>query len=541
MENNSTGNFLMEKNKKNFLKSFLLNTIFVMATAVAVKAEDQNRPFEIYAQIKPNNRIDEIVLQSLRKYHIKPANLSSDAVFLRRVYVDVIGTLPTEKEVRKFLADKSPYKRKKIINQLFKRKEFADYWALKWGDLLRIKSEFPINLWPNGVQAYYTWIHSVLEKNMPYNKFAYELLTSSGSNFRQPQVNFYKAVQEKTPKGLAEAVALTFMGIRLNKLPKEQQEAMMTFFSRVAYKKTEEWKEEIIYLNPAPTNILKATLPDGKKVTIQPNQDPRIIFAEWLVNPGNPCLTRNIVNRIWFWLMGRGIINPPDDITSKNKPVNPKLLSFLEKELIKSNYNLRHIYKIILNSRTYQQSSIPQSENPRTESLFAYYPVRRLDAEVLSDAVSSITGIRENYISMVPEPFTFIPNRSSAISLADGSISSSFLEMFGKPSRDTGYESERNNKITTAQRLHFLNSTHIQNKIKKSQKLRQIIRNSQRRKGNENKIIQELYLNILSRYPTEEEIKTVDKYFMSEKESKKNAIMDVVWALFNTKEFLCKH
>jgi hypothetical protein len=376
---------------------------------------------------------------------------------------------------------------------------------------------------------------------MPYDKFVYELLTSSGSNFRQPQVNFYRAVQGKNPKGLAEAAALTFMGIRLDKQPKEQQEAMITFFSRVAYKKTEEWKEEIIYFNPAPTNVLKTTFPDGKEVFIQPDQDPRIIFAEWLVAKENPCFARNIVNRIWSWLMGRGIINPADDISSENPPSNPKLLNYLEKELIKSNYNLRHIYKLILNSRTYQQSSIPQSENPRAESLFAYYPTRQLDAEVLIDAICQITGTHEEYVSIVPEPFTFIPKTERAISLADGSISSSFLEMFGKPSRDTGCEGERSIKSTSSQRLHFLNSTHIQDKIKRSQKLRRIVSKGQRRKGNKNEIIRALYLNILSRYPTEEEVRIIGKYFVSENESKRNAMMDIVWALLNTKEFLCKH
>ena len=522
------------------MKFFYL--IFFILLAVNINlANELNFPYEKYAQYKPNNKIDKLVVESLRKYHIKPAYLSSDAVFLRRVYLDTIGALPTQQEVTRFLSDESPGKRSKIINWLLNRKEFADYWALKWGDLLRVKSEFPINLWPNGVQAYHAWIHNALEKNMPYDEFVYELLTTSGSNFRQPQVNFYRAVQEKTPKGLADAAALTFMGIRLNKLPKEQQSDMATFFSRVAYKKTEEWKEEIVYLNPAPTNVLHASFPDGGKVTIQPDQDPKIIFADWLVSKNNPCLARNIVNRIWSWLMGRGIINPTDDISSNNPPSNPKLLSFLEKELIKSNYNLRHIYRLILNSRTYQQSSIPQSENPRAESLFAYYPVRRLDAEVLIDAINQITGSHEKYISMVPEPFTFIPDSDKTVSLADGSISSQFLEMFGRPARDTGYESERSNKSTAAQRLHFLNSTHLQDKIKKSRKLRRIIRNAQRQRGNKNKVVQDLYLNILSRYPTEEEVVIIGKYFVSENGSKKNAMMDIIWALLNTKEFLCKH
>jgi len=521
---------------------FYLNCLSVFA-AVALIATTSvaKNPFEKDVEYKIRNPIDKLVLERLRKYHIKPAKLSSDAVFLRRVYLDVIGSLPSEKEIRSFLSDKSPGKRSKIINQLLKRKEFADYWTLKWGDLLRIKSEFPINLWPNGVQAYSMWVHNAIEKNMPYDRFVYELLTTSGSNFREPQVNFYRAVQGKTPDSIANAVALTFMGIRLNKLSKEQQTAMATFFSRIIYKKTEEWKEEIVCLNPEPTNVLQTTFPDGRKITIQPEHDPRIIFAEWLVSKNNQCFARNIVNRIWFWMMGRGIINPPDDISQKNPPSNPKLLAYLEKEFIKSNYNLRHIYKLILNSRTYQQSSIPQSENPRAEDLFAYYPVRQLDAEVLIDTICQITDTHEDYVSMVPEPFTFIPKSDTTISLADGSISSRFIEMFGRPARDTGYESERSNKSTTAQRLHFLNSTHLQNKIKKSQKLKRIIRNGQRRGRNKNNTIQVLYLNILSRYPTEEEVGIIREYFELEKGSKKNAMMDIVWALINTKEFLCKH
>jgi hypothetical protein len=188
--------------------------------------------------------------------------------------------------------------------------------------------------------------------------------------------------------------------------------------------------------------------------------------------------------------------------------VNPELLACLEKELVKANYDLRHIYRLILNSRTYQQSAIPRSSHPDAEALFAYYPVRRLDAEVLIDALDWISGTGENYSSLIPEPFTFIPNNQRTIALADGSITSQFLEMFGRPARDTGLESERNNQPTDAQRLHLLNSTDIQRKIEQSQRLRQLM---QAAKGNRRDLICNIYLNILSRYPTPAELAAAEQ------------------------------
>lgn len=193
--------------------------------------------------------------------------------------------------------------------------------------------------------------------------------------------------------------------------------------------------------------------------------DPREVFADWLIDPKNPWFTRNIVNRIWAWLLGRGIIHEPDDIRPDNPPSNPELLAYLEKELIAAKYDLRHLYRIILNSQTYQLSAIPASDKPQAEVNFAHYPLRRLEAEILIDALNQITGTTEKYSSAVPEPFTFIPEEQRSIELADGSITSSFLEMFGRSSRDTGLVGERNNSPSAAQRLHLLNSSHIQKKI----------------------------------------------------------------------------
>jgi hypothetical protein len=482
-------------------------------------------------------RIDQLVFGKLKEKGIPPAAPCSDAVFVRRVYLDTIGTLPTAAQARTFLADTDPERRRLLIDRLLQRREFSDYWAMKWADILRVKSEFPINLWPNAVQAYHRWIRAALHENLPYDQFARALLTSSGSNFRSPAVNFYRAVQGKDPKTLAQAAALTFMGVRPEGWPAERWSDLAAFFSGVGYKATREWKEEIVFFDPRkPRTASVALFPDGTRATLLPEEDPRLVFADWLITPENPWFTRNIANRVWSWLLGRGIIHEPDDIRPDNPPSNPELLAYLEKELIGAGYNLKHLYRLILNSKTYQLSCIPASQHPQAQVLFAFYPVRRLEAEVLIDAICQITGTTEKYSSPIPEPFTYIPEENRSISLADASITSPFLEMFGRPPRDTGLESERNNNFTAAQRLHLLNSTHILRKLEQGPGLMPLLASGKPTK----QIAEELYLTILSRYPSDDELDGVEDYAQPGMGGRKPAL-DVAWALINSAEFLCRH
>jgi hypothetical protein len=517
----------------------------ILTAALAGAATDKPPvlPFESRAGLTPHGRIDELVFEKLKRSGIQPANPCSDEVFVRRAYLDVIGTLPAPEEASRFLLDPDPNKRSVLIDRLLERNEFADYWAMKWSDLLRVKSEFPINLWPNAVQAYYRWIRMCIRDNVPYDRFARELLVSNGSNFRVPEVNFYRAVQSKEPPAIAQAVALTFMGVRAENWPKARLEGMAVFFSRIGYKSTAEWKEEIVYFDPAKSApgcpLGPAVFPDGKPARLAPGQDPREVFADWLVAPENPWFTRNIVNRIWYWLLGRGIIHEPDDIRPDNPASNPELLAFLERELVAAHYDLKHVYRLILNSQVYQLSSIPGSDHPEGAANFAYYPLRRLDAETLIDAVCQITGTTEEYSSPIPEPFTFLPEGQRAVALPDGSISSAFLEMFGRPPRDTGLESERNNNPTAEQRLHLLNSSHFQLKIQQSAKLRTVVQ--ARPGGKPRDPIDRVYLAILSRYPTDEELKMVASYYQSVQGNKWPAIVDLAWALINSAEFLYRH
>ena len=519
------------------MKPMLLAVVLSIAAAAGeAGAPGAVRPFESESRYLTKSPIDALVAASLRRRGIRPARVCSDAVFLRRVYLDVTGTLPEPAAVRGFLQSRHARKRSEVIESLLKREAFADYWALKWCDLLRVKAEFPINLWPNAVQAYHRWLREAVRTNMPYDEFARALLTSSGSNFRVPPVNFYRAIQGKEPSAVAGAVALTFMGTRMASLPEARQAGLTALFSRVGYKGTAEWKEEIVSLDPAATTPLEAVLPDGMRVRVAAGEDPRRVFADWLIAPENPWFARSIVNRVWAWLLGRGIIHEPDDIRPDNPPANPRLLAYLERELVKADYDLRHLYRLILNSRTYQQSPIPRSKHRDAEKLFAHYIVRRLDAEVLIDALCWIAGDGESYSSAIPEPFTFIPERHRTVELADGSITSQFLEMFGRPARDTGLESERNTQPTAAQRLHRLNSTHIQSKIERSKRLGRLARGT---RGKPRPVIHGIYLTILSRWPVQAEVAAAEKYFKDA--GLRQGAVDLAWALVNTKEFSYKH
>ena len=486
----------------------------------------------------PQGRIDELVFDRLKQLGIQPAQVCSDAVFVRRVYLDVIGTLPTSEEARQFLLDQNPNKCSILIDRLLARDEFADYWAMKWCNLLRVKSEFPINLWPNAVQAYHRWIRSRLKENMPYDRFVRELLTASGSNFRKPQVNFYRAVSSKDPQALAQTVALSFMGARAEKWPQERLAKMAVFFSRVGYKATTEWKEEIVFFDLGRTVApASAVFPDGATVTLLPQQDPRAVFTDWLINPKNPWFARSIANRIWAWLLGRGIVHEPDDIRPDNPPRNPQLVNYLGQELIAGHYDLKHVYRLILNSKTYQLSSIPRSDHPKAEAEFASYPLRRLEAEVLIDAINQVTGTTEKYTSRIPEPFAFIPEEQRSITLADASITSTFLDLFGRCPRNTGLEAEQLSSLpTAAQQLYLLNSSHIRRKLEEGPKLRDLLH----RTSTPRDMANELYLAILSRRPTAEELAAVQAYSQTG-DHKQRAGLDLAWALVNSAEFLFRH
>ena len=486
-----------------------------------------------------SDRVDELVFKRLYELKLKPANLCSDAVFLRRAYLSVIGTLPTEEEARTFLDATDPERRSRLIDELLQRDEFADYWSMKWGDLLRVKAEFPIKLWPNAAQAYNRWIYASVRENKPFHHFARALLVANGSNFREGEVNFYRAMQDRSPRGIATTVALTFLGERADRWPKQKLDGFAGFFSQVAYKATGEWKEEIVYFDPSVDKdkmAAKAVFPDGTPARLEHGrQDPRIAFADWLLRPENPWFSRNIANRVWAWLMGRGVVNEPDDVRPDNPPSNPALLALLQHEFTSSQCDMKHLFRVILNSQTFQLSSIPAQDTPEAAVNFAHYPLRRMEAEVLIDALNQITGTDESYSSPIPEPFTFIPEDIRAIALPDGSITSSFLELFGRPPRDTGFEAERSRSTSAAQRLHLLNSSHVHGKIKGCA----LVTTTGKVKPGE--LEEKIYYTVLARPPTPKELATIEAHAAAAHTGVRETAEDLVWALINQPEFVYIH
>jgi len=520
------------------MKALLLFAVLLLGLLCAHAAPN---PYESAAAPVARGRIDELVFGRLKQLGIQPAQTCSDAVYVRRVFLDVIGTLPTADEAKLFLTDKTPDKRRALIDELLTRDEFDDYWAMKWSDLLRVKAEYPINLWPNAAQAYHRWIVDAIHSNKPYDQFVRELLVSNGSNFRVGPVNFYRALQSRDAKTVARTVALTFMGARAEKWPAEQLAGMSAFFARTGYKNTSEWKEEIVFYDPSKIiapELPPARFPDGTEAKLATDRDPREVFTDWLVDPKNPWFTRAIANRAWFWLLGRGIVQEPDDLRPDNPPANPEFLGYLEQQLVAERYDLKALFRLILNSQTYQLSCVPRSDKPEASANFAFYPLRRLDAEVLIDALNAITGSAEKYTSAIPEPYTYVPENVRSIALPDGSITSSFLEMYGRPSRDTGQEMERNNRPSATQRLHLLNSSQIRRKLEQGPKLQALWVESQKRPR---EVVDALYLTILSRYPTDSERQSVLAYAQSAKLGPRQSALDLAWALINTAEFLCRH
>ena len=446
----------------------------------------------------------------------------SDEVFLRRLYLTVTGALPTPQERVEFLDSKEADKREKLVDKLLESELGLKYMQMRWGDILRIKSEFPSNLWPNGVQAYNRWVYEQLLNNVPYNKMVYDLIISQGSNFRAPAVNFYRGFQKRSPENVYANINLLFLGNRNCK------DNGYLCFSQVSFKSTKEWKEEIIYLDihrNLPWQTIK--LEDGTHLVPKPNTDWRKEYVGWLTSPKNRRFAEVFVNRVWFWFFGKGIVHEPDDWREDNKPSDPALLKELTDYFLANNFDTRKLMKKILLSEQFNSKAAPEG----------FYEPQRLPAEVIVDALASVTGIWSTYSSRVPEPFTFYPQRTRSTHLGDATVSSSELELFGKVSRDVSLESQRNNTITSRQLLFLMNSSVLERRIRKSPILQQIYVDG----GNIANIADAITLLVLSRRATPAEIEIYEKHMQESKQPLIEAAIDIMWMQLNSNEFLYNH
>ena len=446
----------------------------------------------------------------------------SDEVFLRRVYLTVTGALPTPQQAVEFLEDQSSDKREVLIDKLLESELGLKYMQMRWGDILRIKSEFPSNLWPNGVQAYNRWIYEQLMNNVPYDKMVRSLLLSTGSNFRSPAANFYRGFQTRNSKNIYDNINLLFLGNR------ECYDNGNICFSQIKYKSTKEWKEEIIYLDihkRAPYNQIE--LGDDTTFYLRQDSDWREPYVMWLTSPKNRRFAEVMVNRMWFWVFGKGIVHEPDDWRDDNPPSDPELLKELTDYFLAQNFDMRAMMKRILLSDKFNSKAAPEGD---------YIP-QRLPAEVIVDAMASVTNIWSTYTSRVPEPFTFYPPRTRSTHLGDATVSSSELELFGKVSRDVSLESQRNNAITSRQLLYLMNSSALENRIRKSPTLQKIYIQS----ANIEQLADNITLLTLSRRATAAEVEMYRQYMEQNQLPMMEVAVDIMWMQINSNEFLYNH
>lgn len=442
----------------------------------------------------------------------------NDATYLRRTYLLLTGELPKADKAESFLSSTSEDKRDELVSELLVSEPYLKYMQMRWGDILRIKSEFPSNLWPNGVQAYNSWVYHHLMANTPYDKMISELLLSTGSNFKDPAVNYFRAFLNKTPEAIYQNINLLFLGQR------EYTDNGYECFSQLRYKSTKEWKEEIIYLDidQKPT-YPKVVLADKTVLDFSDDVDFRKPYVEWLTE--NEQFAAVMVNRLWYWIFGTGLVNEPDDWRKDNPASEKKLLKHLTRYFIANGYDMRDFLHYILTSDIYQSKA----------EIGGFFEPRRLPAEVIVDAIADLTGVSDTYRSRVPEPFTYYPAGSRSRDLGDATVSSSALELFGKVSRDVSLESQRNSAITSMQLLYLMNNSELEQRIRQSTLIKDIFT---QKKITVKDICKKLTLSILSREATEEEINLFMDYFKKSKIYPKQMAYDIMWTQLNSNEFL---
>ncbi|HTE18305.1 MAG TPA: DUF1549 and DUF1553 domain-containing protein, partial [Armatimonadota bacterium] len=460
-----------------------------------------------YQSVPRANYVDGHVLTKLQKLRILPSDLATDEEFVRRVYIDAIATLPKPAEVRAFLADTNPNKRAKLIDELLDRPEYVDFWTYKWGDLLRVNRE---TLTEKGMWAFYSWVQQNVAQNTPWDKMAYEVLTANGSNFSDGPSNFYRI--SRTPEDLTETVSQAFLGIRVQcarchnhpfeKWTQADYYKFANLFSRVN-RKTGDHPSDLTIATAAGGEIafpktgkpLAPTPYDGTPMAADSKEDRRVYLAQWLASPKNPYFVRSIVNRVWRHFMGRGLIEPVDDLRATNPASNEPLMAALSADLVDHKFDLKHLMRQIMNSRTYQLTSKPRPENKKDDRQYSRYFVKRLTAEQLLDAICQVTG--------QPEKFPGLPAGYRAAQLPDTRVANYFLDVFGRPPRQITCDCERAQEPNMAQALHLINGAGVNQKISAGGGIVDTMLKANKK---DPEMVEELYLTCFGRMPTKAEM-----------------------------------
>jgi hypothetical protein len=493
-----------------------------------------------YPKVPENNFIDTIVFRKLRQLNIVPSDLADDAEYLRRVYLDVIGTLPTPAETRQFLADPRPDKRALVVDALLERPEFADYWALLWADVLRVDRQA---LGHKRAYAYYRWIRDSFAQNKPFDQFAREIVTAEGAPEENGPANFYKVVTK--PGERASTLSQVFLGVRIacaechhhpyDRWSQADYYGMQAFFAPLTFRPTPRG-EMLLAAGDPPTKhprtgeTVNAYALGTAMPASSPAGDRRLVLADWLTGPDNAWFARNLANRVWAHFLGRGLIDPVDDVRDTNPPSNPELLDALAKHVVDGKFDLKKLIRTVAASRVYQLSPRPNATNARDEMNFSRALFRPAGAEVLLDMVSQATG--------VPERFTGAPPGTRAVQLWDSKVNHYFLKLFGRPARVSACECERNHEPGISQVLHLMNAPEIQTKLSHQQGTVARLVRSQKDDG---ALAEELYLTFFCRLPSAAERATAAKYLARDPARRQEAAEDLAWTMLNSLEFVFQH
>lgn len=504
-----------------------------------------------YDQYPRKNFIDDLAVTKWKNLHLAPSKVADDAEFLRRAYLDAMGVLPTSEDVENFLADKATDKRAKLVDRLIQRDEFVDYWSYKWSDLLLVSSR---RLNSTAMWAFYDWIRESVKQNKPWNQFAKDIFLSSGSTRENGALNYF--VLHKDPIELSENATQAFLGQRitcarchnhpLEKWTQTQYYQMANLFARIGVKNGG-MGDNIVFakvsgdvLHPKLARPLPPAPLDAASIPLDSTQDRRIVFAKWLTSPDNAMFSRTIVNRVWANFMGRGLVDPMDDLRATNPASNEELLAALSKDFVEHGYNVQRLIRIIMTSTLYQLSSEANATNQSDSIYYSKHIIRRLSGEVILDAMSQVTG--------APTAFSGYPAGTRALQLPDTQVKSDFLASFGRPARILCDAAERASDPTITQALHVINGDTLNKKLSAPEGTIALFLKlglSDRR------ILEYMYLSAYSRYPSAQEADAMraalEKTRLEKgteearRDAHRQALEDMVWAMLTSKEFLFNH
>lgn len=498
----------------------------------------------VYAALPRGHYIDKHVWAKLESLGITPSDAADDATFVRRAALDLIGRLPTPEEVRDFLTDPRPDRRERWVDELLERPEYADFWANKWADLLRPN---PYRVGIKATLSLDTWLRDQFRRNVPYDQFVRELVTAQGSTWRNGAVTVFR--DRRAPDEIATAVSQLFLGVRLECAKchhhpfeiwgQDDFYGMAAFFSRIGRKGPGlsppiSGGEEIVYTatsgsvkHPLTGTVVPPTPLLGEPMEIAAGDDPREVLADWMLAPENPYFAEVAVNRVWADLMGRGFVEPVDDLRGTNPPTNAELLNALADRFRAGGYDLKQLLRDIATSHAYSLSSLPNDRNVADTKNYSRHYRRRLRAEVLHDAICDIAQFEPK--------FTGMPPGSRAVEIWTHRVESDFLDAFGRPDANQDPPCERITEATVVQSLHLMNAPKLHEAITSDSGRAAQLAGSDMAPQ---EVVETLYLLIYSRLPREQELAAAVELFHEEGADRRQLVEDLMWAMINTPEFV---